>query len=347
MSTHRRGTVDVRSPSRAIIIRDTSRRWIRMDNSDPVITCPIQNRCQRKTWQERENVIENATVCREGAWRGWAGIGSACAGKTGESGAAIYYSDTRARSLARCFYDPPYFLPWRLPNCWIRKIDSAKCCLTKTESSPDAAECAGATPINRASLAVNYLIKLARARAGYRDVRYLDHRARKCDRGVSRWIDRRLAGEQQEKSMQSSRNNWIALIITFFAIGTIRNVDFMEMRRRIRLWSVKSAWTATDKKSPPLPRPKKKYLTHRGVCFFSGGFIQKRVEIKHNENAIEKQYRNATANQWNEMKIHVCVPITTGCTISMYNLLKQWSWKKDTIEGKSFSELLKRISQSI
>jgi len=44
----------------AIIIRGTFHRWIRMDNSDPVITCPIQNRCQRKTGK-RGNVIENAT----------------------------------------------------------------------------------------------------------------------------------------------------------------------------------------------------------------------------------------------------------------------------------------------
>lgn len=49
----------------AIIIRGTFHRWIRMDNSDPVITCPIQNRCQRKTGK-RGNVIENATgTCRE------------------------------------------------------------------------------------------------------------------------------------------------------------------------------------------------------------------------------------------------------------------------------------------
>lgn len=104
---------------------NNSRHVPSMDNSDPVITCPIQNRCQGKRGK-RGNVIENAT-------------GLARVGKTGD---AIYYSDTRAR----CFYDPPYFLPWRLPKCWIRKIDSAKCCLAKTEEPRDTFD-VRATPI--------------------------------------------------------------------------------------------------------------------------------------------------------------------------------------------------------
>lgn len=44
-----------------IIIRGTSRRWIRIDNSKRVITCPIQNRCQREKcgWDTGVDVIEN------------------------------------------------------------------------------------------------------------------------------------------------------------------------------------------------------------------------------------------------------------------------------------------------
>jgi len=83
-----------------------------MDNSDPVITCPIQNRCQRRTEGKAGNVIETRGPGGGGARRARKGSSDrAYVGKTEEGGpagaAAIYYSDTRARR----FYDPPYFLP--------------------------------------------------------------------------------------------------------------------------------------------------------------------------------------------------------------------------------------------
>lgn len=55
-----------------IIIRGTSRRWIRIDNSKRVITCPIQNRCQREKcgWDTGVDVIENKRGWSKSRWRG-------------------------------------------------------------------------------------------------------------------------------------------------------------------------------------------------------------------------------------------------------------------------------------
>lgn len=82
----------------AVIIRVTFRRWIRMDNSDRVITCPDTKSMSKKDWQEwkRDRKRDSGGL-----------VGSRRMQGKQENGAAIYYSDTRAR----CFYDPPYFLP--------------------------------------------------------------------------------------------------------------------------------------------------------------------------------------------------------------------------------------------
>lgn len=75
-----------------------------MDNSDPVITCPIQNRCQRKTGKrererQRKRDRKRDRLSEEEGRKGARAVGSACAGRENRGMELRFIIPTLARSL--------------------------------------------------------------------------------------------------------------------------------------------------------------------------------------------------------------------------------------------------------